>query len=166
MALEFKSGDMTRITGVKLARLQQWWAAGYIGPPSVSVAEGAGTRNVFSISDLFRIMFFKRCIDSGIPREHIRKFLLFDERFRDTLTKGLEVDLETYKREGPHKRPRPGVSEMYAVYYRKGNEVIKFTALTATSGELSVPKEFSEADDFIGFNIGKIIEELCKNIAG
>ena len=163
MTMEFKSGDMTRITGVKLARLQQWWAAGYIGPPSVSVAQGAGTRNVFSTSDLFRILFFKRFIESGIPRNDIKKLLTLIENKSEIISKSIEVDTENFKRYGD-KKPAPGTSEMYAVFYRQQTEVIKFKLLIVTDGKASVPDEIRDADDFIGINIQKIFRELFRKI--
>ena len=164
MSMEFKSGDMTRITGVRLARLQQWWAAGYIRPPSICVAQGAGTRNVFSLSDLFLIMFFRRSIESGIPREDIKKLIVNINKQDDMLLRLLETNLESVKREGAHTMPSPDVIEIYAVFFRQGNEVIKFEVLTAQYGKFAVPEEISGADDFIGINIGKIMDELFKNI--
>jgi hypothetical protein len=160
------SGVMTRATGVKLARLQQWWAAGYIGPPSIRVAQGAGTRNVFSLLDLFFIMFFRRSIESGIPREDIKKLLLNINKVDDSFSQSLETYLEMFKREGAHTLPSPRVIETYAVFFRQGNEVIKFEILTSENGKLALPEDISSADDFIGINIGKIIDELIKNIAG
>ena len=80
------------------------------------------------------------------------------------MAKGLEIDFETYKREGKKNRPDAGISRVYIVFFRKGKEVIETTVLTATDGKLSVPDMISDADDFIGINIQKIFIELFEKI--
>jgi DNA-binding transcriptional MerR regulator len=162
--MEFKSGEMTRITGVKLARLQQWWAAGYIDPPSISVAEGAGTRNVFSMYDLFRILFFKRCVESGLPRETAKEFLKVDEKNKMSLNAGMKVDFENYIKSGDRTQRIKGVSSIYAVFYRKGTKIFKSELAAETDGTLKVSDEILTADDFIGINYKNILIELFENI--
>ena len=71
---EFLSSDMTRITGVKLNRLQPWMERGFI-KPSIEVAKGCGTRNKFSQKDIDKINTMKKLIDAGISRSLAAHFV-------------------------------------------------------------------------------------------
>lgn len=59
--------DVERITGIKRVRLNVWLEKGWI-VPSVQKAQGSGTRNIFSRSDLYLIALFKNFVESGISR--------------------------------------------------------------------------------------------------
>jgi len=63
----FTASEVEKITGVKRTRLQQWLEKNYI-VPSVHVADGYGTRNIYSIGDVYRIYLLKTIIKTGIKR--------------------------------------------------------------------------------------------------
>jgi len=71
---QFFSKDMTRITGVKLNRLQPWMERGFV-TPSIEQAAGSGTRNIFSRFDLYRIRIFRDVVEMGLPRKLVCAFL-------------------------------------------------------------------------------------------
>jgi DNA-binding transcriptional MerR regulator len=54
--------------GVKIDRLKDWMNRGFI-KPSIKSASGPGTKNLFSIEDLYRIKLFKLLIEKGFNRE-------------------------------------------------------------------------------------------------
>jgi DNA-binding transcriptional MerR regulator len=72
--MSFYASDVVKITNVKRTRLQQWLEKGWISP-SVQQAEGAGTRNVYSLNDLYTIAIFKQVTEMGLPRKLVADFL-------------------------------------------------------------------------------------------
>ncbi len=66
--MSFQASDIQRICGVKRLRLHQWMEEGFISP-SIQRASGHGTRNVWSKSDLYRILLLKRLIENGFHRK-------------------------------------------------------------------------------------------------
>lgn len=54
--------------GIKLGRLKEWVALGYI-EPSIQKAAGAGTKSLFSLWDMYRIKLFEYLTDRGFKRE-------------------------------------------------------------------------------------------------
>jgi hypothetical protein len=54
--------------GIKIDRLKDWMDRGFI-KPSIKLASGPGTKNLFSIEDLYRIKLFKLLIEKGFNRE-------------------------------------------------------------------------------------------------
>jgi len=72
--MEFLAADIEKITGVKRNRLQQWLEREYIAP-SIQVASGHGTRNIWSHNDLYTIALFKKITESGLSRKVVSDFL-------------------------------------------------------------------------------------------
>lgn len=72
--MEFLAADIEKITGVKRNRLQQWLEREYI-TPSIQVASGHGTRNIWSRNDLYTIALFKKITESGLSRKVVSDFL-------------------------------------------------------------------------------------------
>jgi len=70
----FTASEVEKITGVKRTRLQQWLEKNYI-VPSVHVADGYGTRNIYSIGDVYRIEAFKRMVEGGLLREKAARLI-------------------------------------------------------------------------------------------
>ena len=66
--MEFQMSDVTKITKVKRDRLKMWLENGWIAT-SVQRASGKGSRNIFSKDDLYRIVLFKKLVESGIDRK-------------------------------------------------------------------------------------------------
>lgn len=88
---KFLAKDIEKITGVKRNRLEQWIKWGFI-TPSVQVAKGHGTRNIWSRHDLYNIATFKKVTESGLSREIVADFLAMSvmtglsEQQRDSIT--------------------------------------------------------------------------------
>ena len=72
--MEFLAADITQITGIKRTRLQQWLERGFV-VPSIQVASGPGTRNIYSRVDLYNIATFKKITESGLPRKVVAEFI-------------------------------------------------------------------------------------------
>ena len=53
----YTTTDIARV-GTKRERLKEWMSRGYI-KPSVESAAGAGTKNLFSLWDLYMIQLFQ-----------------------------------------------------------------------------------------------------------
>ena len=70
MDAQFYTSDVTRITGVKRNRLQVWLDKGWI-IPSIQKAQGQGTRNIFSLHDLYIIALFRKLVEIGVPRKFV-----------------------------------------------------------------------------------------------
>jgi len=64
----FEASDIEKITGINRPRLQQWLEKGFI-IPSIQVASGPGTRNIYSIEDVYKIAGIKKIIEFGFTRE-------------------------------------------------------------------------------------------------
>jgi hypothetical protein len=58
----FKAADVAKKFGIKYGRLKEWLK--HI-PPSVEQAEGPGTRNIFTRSDLYKLFLFRELIEKG-----------------------------------------------------------------------------------------------------
>lgn len=68
MKNRFYTGEITKITGVKKDRLTVWLMNHYI-TPSVVVADGHGSRNIFNLIDVYCIELLKQLISMGMSRE-------------------------------------------------------------------------------------------------
>jgi len=65
--MAFPTGEVKTITGVNRNTLQVWINLGFVSP-SIEVAEGPGTRNLWSRFDLYSIALFRKITKSGISR--------------------------------------------------------------------------------------------------
>ncbi len=74
--MEFFTGAVTKITGVKRNRLQQWIDHGYV-LPSVRRAQGRGKSqyNIWSLADVYTIAMFKALAEKGWSRSVVDSFL-------------------------------------------------------------------------------------------
>ncbi len=70
----FQAAEVTRITGVKRTRLQQWLEKGWIAP-SIQAADGHGTRNLYTRHDLYTVELFKKIIEYGLSRRTAGEWL-------------------------------------------------------------------------------------------
>ena len=73
----FHAKHVVKITGVKINRLQPWLKEGYI-KPSIEIADGHGSRNVYGMEDLYKIVIFSELIKSGISRTHAAAIIKTD----------------------------------------------------------------------------------------
>jgi hypothetical protein len=61
---QFTTSDITRIFGLKIERQKNWLKEGYI-EPSIRKADGHGTKNIFSLEDLYFIALFQHLIQKN-----------------------------------------------------------------------------------------------------
>ena len=124
--MEFYTSEVERICEIKRNRLQVWLSNGWI-IPSVQVASGHGTRNIFNEVDLVVISVFKHLVETGLSRklvadlkEHVHKGLVqLLKRHKSNIDKMLKSEPE------PHK--------VWLYYLLHMTELIPFT--TAHLGE-------------------------------
>jgi len=74
-AAEFTTFDIREKLGFKIDRLKDWMQRGYI-EPSIQRADGIGTKNVFSLFDLYLIKLFHHLVsERGFSRENAGKVI-------------------------------------------------------------------------------------------
>jgi hypothetical protein len=64
--MKFTTFDVQKKLGINRNTTQQLMDSGFI-KPSIR-AEGRGTKNLFTLSDLYRVVFFQKLTEAGIPR--------------------------------------------------------------------------------------------------
>jgi hypothetical protein len=74
MKTGYSTLDIVRTLGIPRERLREWLNRGFI-TPGIQQANGAGTKALFGLEDLYRIMLFKQLVESGISREMASKVL-------------------------------------------------------------------------------------------
>lgn len=75
----FNSKMVSRIVGVSLRQIQYWDEQGFIRP-SVKLAEGRGTKRLYSFSDLVQLKVVKDLTDYGLSLQRIRRCLSYLKR--------------------------------------------------------------------------------------
>lgn len=70
----FNSKTASRIVGVSLRQIQYWDERGFVRP-SIKLAEGRGSRRLYSFSDLVRLKVVKNLADHGLSLQKIRRCL-------------------------------------------------------------------------------------------
>lgn len=83
--MQFSTFDIQKKLGINRNTIQQWLDSGFI-TPSIQRSIGQGTRNRFSLADLYQIELFRRLLDLGLHR-----------RFAAKLTVGINVEEELRK---------------------------------------------------------------------
>lgn len=74
MVESFNSKLASRIVGVSLRQIQYWDEQGFVRP-SVRLADGRGTRRLYSFSDLVRLGVAKDLTDRGLGLRRVRRCL-------------------------------------------------------------------------------------------
>lgn len=75
MRAEYSRLEAADLTGIDRHRLQDWQQRGYI-TPSIQTATGTGTKNLFSVSDLYLIRVFRYLVDVlAFSRETAAKYV-------------------------------------------------------------------------------------------
>jgi DNA-binding transcriptional MerR regulator len=77
----FNSKTVSRIVGVSLRQIQYWDEQGFIRP-SVKLAEGRGTKRLYSFSDLIQLKVVKNLTECGLSLQRIRRCLDHLRRYR------------------------------------------------------------------------------------
>ena len=103
----FDSKSASRITGVSLRQIQYWDERGFIRP-SVKLAEGRGTKRLYSFADLVQLRAVKNLSQHGLSLKKVRRCIAYLKRsvagtrsFTDSLrylTDGEEIFLLTTDR--------------------------------------------------------------------
>lgn len=70
----FNSKMVSRIVGVSLRQIQYWDEQGFIRP-SVKLAEGRGSRRLYSFSDLIQLKVVKNLTECGLSLKKVRRCL-------------------------------------------------------------------------------------------
>jgi hypothetical protein len=68
MKTQYSTMDIVKIFGIPRERLREWLSRGFI-KPGIQEASGPGTKALFALDDLYRIMLFKQLVESGTSRE-------------------------------------------------------------------------------------------------
>ncbi len=76
----FDSKTVSRVVGVSLRQIQYWDEQGFIRP-SVKLAEGRGSKRLYSFSDLVQLRVVKDLTDHGLSLQKIRRCLHFLKRY-------------------------------------------------------------------------------------
>lgn len=63
----YLSIDVERFAGVKRSTIESWIERGYISP-SIQVASGHGSRNIWSMNDIRKIIIFNGLVKIGFAR--------------------------------------------------------------------------------------------------
>ena len=76
----FDSKMVRRIVGVSLRQIQYWDERGFIRP-SVKLAEGLGTKRLYSFSDLVQLKVVNDLTEYGLSLQKIRRCLHYLKRY-------------------------------------------------------------------------------------
>ncbi len=72
--MEFSTGDVTKIIGIKRITLNDWITRGFVCP-SIHKGTRPGDRSIWSHFDLYKIAIFKKVTESGFSRRLVDAFL-------------------------------------------------------------------------------------------
>jgi len=105
--MKFFAKDIEKITSVKRNRLQAWIEKGFVSP-SILEAEGHGTRNIWSIIDLYNIAVFKKLTESGLSRTLVAEFIALGAIAPDLMDFELaDIDMIAYVKIGKKVEAHP-----------------------------------------------------------
>lgn len=79
MDKSFTTFEIAKMLQIERNLLAQWLMRGYISP-SIQRAQGPGSKNLFSLQDLYKICLFQQLVDSGIRRDEAKFYT--DVNFR------------------------------------------------------------------------------------
>jgi hypothetical protein len=98
---EFTTFDFEKKLGIQRNLLAQWIMLEYI-VPSLTRAKGVGTKNLFSRNDAYKIVLFKKLVETGIRRDEAKYYvnINFEAVGRGTKDKEFAVIYRTDKLSG------------------------------------------------------------------
>jgi hypothetical protein len=70
----FSTKELTQVTQITRARLQEWYARGWV-TPSLYEANQPGKHHVWSRADVYSVALFKQLTESGLARKVIGEFI-------------------------------------------------------------------------------------------
>lgn len=68
----FRSGEVTRLTGLTQRQLDHWAKTGFITPSDILV-QGKRTRRLYSFTDLVAFRAALKLLNAGVPLQRVRK---------------------------------------------------------------------------------------------
>lgn len=71
--MEFTIFDIVKLLKIKRSSLKQWIERGFIRP-SIQEADGKGTKNLFSVDDLYKIVLFEKLHFFGLAQKIAAKY--------------------------------------------------------------------------------------------
>jgi DNA-binding transcriptional MerR regulator len=148
----YTTTDITKHLGIKRERLKIWMTNGYIRPSET--ASGPGTKNLFTVTDLYLLKLFTSLVERGFPREEAA---LRIKMIQATLHPGKinDIWLIGFIRED-EKGHAPGYPEM--IYTNSISEFVN-------ESETFLKMFFDYGcDDFLIFNFKKIRESVDKSL--
>lgn len=86
MKTEFSTLDICKVLEIDRERLRVWMDEGYISP-SIQVATGQGTKNIFSREDVYLIALYRMMLDRlRVPREWAARVIKVLNKFQGVYT--------------------------------------------------------------------------------
>ncbi len=73
MEITYTTFDINRILNINRNCLQPWLDGGFI-TPSIQRATRQGTKNIFSLNDLYKIWLFQKLLDIGVSRREAKDY--------------------------------------------------------------------------------------------
>ncbi|WP_041280595.1 MerR family transcriptional regulator [Desulfosudis oleivorans] len=64
----YTTTDLWKVLGINIDKCKDWLKKGYI-KPNLGAADGRGTKNLFSLYDLYAIGLFQELVAKGFPRK-------------------------------------------------------------------------------------------------
>lgn len=146
----YTTTDITKHLGIKRERLKIWMTNGYIRP--TETASGPGTKNLFSITDLYLLKLFTSLVERGFPRQvAAEKIQLIDTGYKPERISHLALI-------GFFRHDNPNESKGYPLSFDSDS------AEDFVKDSKFLIEEFfnSECDDILIFNFKKIRESVDK----
>lgn len=175
---EFLASAVTKITGVKLNRLQPWMERGFI-TPSIEVAAGHGTRNRFNRADLYKIATLKKLVEGDFHRKVAANIVSAafmgmrtrqDQKRAENKEKGVKsvIWFVVISRQEGGKRTVADsfLHSPYDLYFVKDEttkQIIQKDPMTSLSDKIVAGFE-KGGDDVFVLNLSKIIDEVDSKI--
>ena len=145
----YSTFDIVGGMGIKIERLKDWMRRGYI-QPSIQVAQGSGTKNLFNQKDLYQLGLFIFLINRGFSREEAAKHARAVHRIIEPAWEDEDMGKEeTLKSEG-----------FLTLAYREGN--FCSGGMVKNTGDTIAVEADENCDEVLLVNYGK----LCQQVDG
>ncbi|MBC8179712.1 MerR family transcriptional regulator [candidate division KSB1 bacterium] len=153
---DYTSTDIAKL-GIKRERLKEWMARGFIKPRVP--AKGPGTKNLFSLSDLYLIKLFEYLVGRGFSRENA-----------NVIVEGYLQAVNEIFQKGD-RRPTKYIALISATHDEGGSfltlldldysgDIIKFSSKVKLTSANSETVTTVDMDDAIIINFEKIREQV------
>ena len=151
--MDYTTTDISKHLGIKRERLKIWMSKGFITPSQT--ASGPGTKNLFSITDLYLLKLFASLVERGFPREEAAERLRMTRQFLNPDIIGTLILIGFFRHD---KEPEKPGYPLVISYDSKS----KF----AKDSKYLLDEFFKhDCDDILIFNFKKIREEVDKALS-